>query len=94
MLVGKDEYAKNILLIEKFRTASLFARSLIIIDDLETILNFLSLGHIIDYGKVCMQTFLNIVKSFTDKKSIDIVTTCTDLTLFKLFDKTCEQISI
>jgi len=94
MLVGKDEYAKNTLLIEKFSTASLFARSLIIIDDLETILNFLSLDHIIDYGKVCMQTFLNIVKSFTDKKSIDVVTTCTDDTLFRLFNKTCAQISI
>jgi hypothetical protein len=94
MLVGKDEYGKNALLIEKFSSASLFSRSLIVIDDLETILNFITLDHIIDYSKICMQTFMNIVKTFTDKKSIDVVTTCTDDTLFRLFNKTCAQISI
>lgn len=94
MLIGKDEYMKNTLLIEKFRTASLFAKSIIVIDDLETVLNFMTIEHIVDYSKTCMQTFLNIVKSFTDKKSIDVVVTCSNDVLFNLFEKTCEQISL
>lgn len=87
MLVGKDEHTKNSLLIEKYRSALLFPRALIIIDDLESLVNYLVVEHIIDFSRTCIQTFLGMMKSITDKRSIDVVVTCTEPTLSKLFTK-------
>lgn len=86
-MVGKDEGGKTALMVDYYQNSAQFDRSLIVIDDLESLINYIQIGSSVAYGQTCFQSLISMFKSYPDSHCLDIIATCTEPTLMMAFKK-------
>ena len=86
-LVGKDEVKKNQYMDDQYRNLLQFERGLLIVDDLESMINYIQIGSSVSYSHLCLQSLITIFKSYPEESRIDIVVSCTEPTLVEALRK-------
>ena len=85
ILLGKDDFQINKMILDYYNNSKQFARSLIVFDDLETVIRYQKIANTVSFSSSILQTIINLAKSF-EKRLIDILICCTDTDLLEMLE--------
>ena len=76
--VSMSESAKAEHIISELRNASLFSSSLVILDDLDLLMNYVRLGNVINYSEKLYHTIVTLIGHAPSKTTFLVLATCSN----------------
>ena len=81
MLIGKTSNEKNNMLIQAWYDCKQYEKSLLIINDIETLIDFACIHNTINFSNLTYQTLQAILKTISNESNTSIVVIANDINL-------------
>lgn len=92
-IIEMDEITRSQYIIKIIKDSYLVDNSMVILDDIDNIINFVSIGNVISFSNKLYQTISTILKSTQESNKLIIICTTGNMLLYenicKLFDRKC-----